>query len=310
MALTLKTAIATYPHTAALKDGSVKPTGIDLDFVEVSPIIGAFRRMVRQLEFDVCEMAITTYLCARAHGKEFTAIPVFPVRAWHHGATAYNAKSGVQKPADLAGKKVGVRAYTVTTGVWARGILASEYGLDLDKTTWVIFDEEHVAEFQPPGNVEKAGEGANMAAMLASGELAAAIGAGKVDSPDVKPLIPDAQNAAAEWHKKTGIYPINHMIVIKNSVLAANPEVANVIYDAFKASKQKLLDKLSSGAELADDEKALAGARNIVGNDPVPYGVEANRKALDAVIQMAAAQKIIPSKVSAEEIFVPSTVGK
>src|SRR5215212_749892 len=115
MALTLKTAIGSYGHTAALKDGSVKPSGIDLEFVEVAPIIGAFRLMVRTLEFDVCEMAITTYLCARDVGKEFTAIPVFPVRAWHHGATSYNTTSGVQKPADLAGKKVGLFTDTATT---------------------------------------------------------------------------------------------------------------------------------------------------------------------------------------------------
>jgi 4,5-dihydroxyphthalate decarboxylase len=307
MALTLKTAIGTYPHTAALKDGSVKPNGIDLELVEVSPIIGAFRRMVRQLEFDVCEMAITTYLCARANGKEFTAIPVFPVRAWHHGATSYNTTSGVQKPADLAGKKVGVRAYTVTTGVWARGILASEYGVDWDKTTLVIADEEHVAEYKAPSNVEKAPEGANLADMVASGELAAGIGLGKIDSPDVKPLVPNAQEAQAEWYKKTGIFPINHMIVIKNSVLQANPGVADEIYNAFRASKEALLGKLNSGGELSADEQALANSRNLVGSDPLPYGVEANRKALEAIIKFAADQKIIPGTVSAEEIFVPST---
>jgi 4,5-dihydroxyphthalate decarboxylase len=308
MALTLKTAIATYPHTAALKDGSVKPNGIDLDFVEVAPIIGAFRRMVRQLEFDVCEMAITTYLCARAHGKEFTAIPVFPVRAWHHGATSYNTKSGVQKPSDLTGKKVGVRAYTVTTGVWARGILASEYGVDWDKTTLVIADEEHVAEYKAPSNVEKAPEGANLADMVANGDLAAGIGLGKIDSPDVKPLVPNAQEAQAEWHKKTGIYPINHMIVIKNSILQANPDVADEIYNAFKASKEALLGKLNSGGELSADEQTLAASRNLVGPDPVPYGVEANRKALEAIIKFASDQKIISGSVSPEEIFVPSTV--
>jgi 4,5-dihydroxyphthalate decarboxylase len=307
MAVTLKTAIATYGHTAALKDGSVKPSGIELEFVEVAPIIGAFRRMVRTLEFDVCEMAITTYLCARAHGKEFTAIPVFPVRAWHHGATSYNTGSGIQKPSDLTGKKVGVRAYTVTTGVWARGILASEYGVDWDKTTLVIADEEHVAEYQAPSNVEKAPDGANLADMVAKGELAAGIGLGKIDSPDVKPLIPNAQEAQAEWYKKTGIYPINHMIVIKNSVLQANPGVADEIYNAFKASKEVLLGKLSSGGELSPEEQTLAGSRSLVGADPVPYGVEANRKALEAIIKFASDQKIISGSVSPEEIFVPST---
>ncbi|HEX3244689.1 MAG TPA: ABC transporter substrate-binding protein [Chloroflexota bacterium] len=307
MALTLKTAIATYGHTAALKDGSVKPSGIDLDFVEVAPIIGAFRRMVRTLEFDVCEMAITTYLCARDHGKEFTAIPVFPVRAWHHGATSYNTSSGVQKPADLSGKKVGVRAYTVTTGVWARGILASEYGVDWDKTTLVIADEEHVAEYQAPSNVQKAPEGANLADMLAKGDLAAGIGLGKIDSPDVKPMIPNAQEAQAEWYKKTGIYPINHMIVIRNSVLQANPGVADELFNAFKASKEVFLGRLSSEAELSPEEQTLAASRKLVGEDPVPYGVEANRKALEAIIKFASDQKIIKGSVSPEEIFVPST---
>ncbi|MFN0071911.1 MAG: ABC transporter substrate-binding protein [Chloroflexota bacterium] len=308
MALSLKTAIATYGHTAALKDGSVKLSGIDLDFVEVAPIIAAFRRMVRALEFDVCEMAITTYLCARANGKEFTAIPVFPVRAWHHGATSYNTNAGISKPSDITGKKVGVRAYTVTTGVWARGILASEYGVDWDKTTLVIADEEHVAEYKAPSNVVKAPEGANLADMVVSGELAAGIGLGKIDSPDVKPLIPNAQDAAAEWNKKTGIYPINHMIVIKNSVLRDNPGVADELYNAFKAAKESFISKLNSGAELSPEEQTLANSRAIVGADPVPYGVEANRKALEAIIKFAADQKIISGSVSPEEIFVPSTV--
>src|SRR3954468_2859895 len=165
---TLKTAIGGYGHHAALKDGSITPDGASLEHVEVAPIINAFRRMCRELEFDVCEMAITTYLTAKRYGLPFTAIPVFPVRAFHHNAAVGNTKAGVSAPKDLEGKKAGVRAYTVTTGVWSRGILANEYGVDLDKVTWVLADEEHVEQFHKdkPANADYQ-IGANLAAMLA-----------------------------------------------------------------------------------------------------------------------------------------------
>jgi 4,5-dihydroxyphthalate decarboxylase len=300
---TLKTAIGSYGHTAALKDGSVRPDGHTLEFVDVSPITGAFRRMVRELEFDVCEMAITTYLAAREYHKPFTAIPVFPVRAFHHTPIAYNTRSGVQNPKDLEGKRVGVRAYTVTTGVWARGILATEYNVDLDAVDWVIFDEEHVQEFRPPSNVEQAERGKNIGAMLAAGELAAAIGAGPVDSPDVKPLIPDAAAAQAAWYRKTGIYPINHMIVIKDSRLAADPALADTIYRAFDQAKQAFVKRLDSGESLSGEDEALARRRGLVGDDPLPYGIDPNRAALDAVIGFAADQHILSSRVEPRAIF-------
>ena len=151
---TLKTALATYPQTQALKDGTVRPRTFDFEFEEVPQIIQAFRRMVRGLEFDISEMAITTYLCAREHGKAFTAIPVFPMRAFHHGAILYNTRSGIRSPKDLEGKRVGVnRGYTVTAGLWARSILQHEHGVDLSKVTWVLSGDEHVAEYRPPANV-------------------------------------------------------------------------------------------------------------------------------------------------------------
>ena len=168
---TLKTAIGTYGHTKGLKDGSVAAPGLQFDHVEVTPIINAFRRMCRTLEFDVSEMAITTYLTAKAYNKPFTALPVFVVRQFHHAPLVYNVKSGVQSPKDLEGKRVGVRAYTVTSGVWARGILATEYGVDLSKITWVIADEEHVEEYHKdtPSNVERK-LGANLGEMVARSE--------------------------------------------------------------------------------------------------------------------------------------------
>lgn len=300
---TLKTAIATYPHTKGLKDGTVTAPGIQFEHVEVSPIVGAFRRMVRTLEFDVSEMAITTYLTARAYDKAFTALPVFIMRQFHHSPIVYNVKSGVQSPKDLEGKKVGVRAYTVTTGVWVRGILATEYGVDLDKVTWVVVDKEHVQEYRKPSNViERPGE--NLGSMVAQGELAAAIGAGQVDSPDVKPLIPNAREAEAAWYRKTGIYPINHTVVVKDSLLRADPTLAPRLFAAFTEAKAAFLRQLGSGAELPADAQALANRRSVVGDDPLPYGVASNRKALEALIQFAHAQKILPRKISPEEMFV------
>src|SRR5947207_5673356 len=146
-----KTALVSYPHTQPLKDGTVVPRSFSFDFEDVPVIIKAFRRMVRGLEFDISEMAITTYLTAKAHGKRFTAVPVFPMRAFHHGAIVYNVKSDIRTPKDLEGRKVGVnRGYTVTTGLWARSILQHQYGVDLKKNTWVPSGDEHVAEYHPP----------------------------------------------------------------------------------------------------------------------------------------------------------------
>src|SRR6185503_8655773 len=196
--LKLKSVTRTQGNNRALKDGSVKPKTFAFDFIEVDPLIDAFRRMVRSLEFDICEMAITTYICAKANGKRMTAVPIFIVRAFHHGAILVNTKSGIRTPKDLEGKRVGVnRGYTVTTGVWARSVLQHQYGVDLSKITWVLSGDEHVAEFRPPANVVPIEKGRKMADLLASGELAAAIGV-EVDHPDVKPLIANAKEAGLE----------------------------------------------------------------------------------------------------------------
>ena len=308
MTTTLKTAIATYPHTKALKDGSVTAGGLQFDHVEVSPIVAAFRRMVRTLEFDVSEMAITTYLTAKAHGKAFTALPVFIMRQFHHAPIVYNVHAGVASPKDLEGKKVGVRAYTVTTGVWVRGILKSEYGVDLDKITWVVVDEEHVQEYRKPSNVEERPK-ANLGEMVAKGELAAAIGAGKVDSPDVTPLFPNAGELEAAWYRKTGIYPINHTVVVKDSLLQADPTLGPRVFSAFKDAKGALLKQLAGGGELSGEAQTLAQRRKVVGDDPLPYGLAKNRRAMEAIIRFALDQKILPRAVEPEAMFPGNTLG-
>src|SRR5205085_11006312 len=163
----LKIAIAEHPNTSAIRNGSIPIEGVDAEFVTVQPQIGAFRRMVRDLEFDVCELAPTTYIIARAYGAKFVALPIFVVRRFHHAGLLVRPDAGIKTPKDLEGKKVGVRAYSVTTGVWTRCIVIDEFGLDSSKVTWVVDDEEHVTQMKWPPNVIHAPEGRSLAEMMA-----------------------------------------------------------------------------------------------------------------------------------------------
>jgi len=303
-----KTALVTYPHTQALKDGTVVPRTFTFDFEEVPAIIKAFRRMVRGLEFDISEMAITTYLTAKAHGKRFTAVPVFPMRAFHHGAILYNTKSDVRTPKDLEGRKVGVnRGYTVTTGLWARSILQHEYGVDLKKITWMLSGDEHVAEYRPPANVVPIEEGRTLEEMLLSGELAAANGV-QIDSPDIKPLIANAKEAGLDGLRKGGLYPINHTVVVKDDLLAAHPGLAADLFDAFVRAKRIYVDRLRSGAiaEPTAADKTFASVMEITG-DPLPYGIAPNRREIEAVIQYSVEQGILPKPFAVEDVFAKGT---
>ncbi len=305
----LKTAIDNYGHTAPLKDGSVKPENIMFDHLDVQPIIAAFRRMVRGLEFDVCEMAITTYITARAYNKPITALPIFVLRMLNHSAMSYNVKSGIQSPKDVEGKRMGVRAYTVTQGVWCRGLLSSEFGVDPDKVNWVLVDEEHVQEFKYPPNVSTAEKGKTMGDLLLAGEIDAAIGAGRLDSPDIKPLIPDARNAEAEWARRVGFTPINHLVVVKNSVLESAPWIAPALFEAFKESKVRSLARIKAdGPKSPSDEQVARNMEIMGGADPLPYGIEPNRKAIEAVIGYAHEQHILPRHYDPEELFAAGTL--
>ena len=301
----LRTVTRTQGNNASLKDGIVKPVGFAFDFVEVDPLIDAFRRMTRGMEFDVCEMAITTYICGREHGKRYTALPIFIVRAFHHGAILVNTRAGITTPKDLEGKKVGVnRGYTVTTGLWARGVLAHQHGVDLSKITWVLSGDEHVAEFRPPSNVVPIEKGKKIADMLAAGELVAAIGA-ECDHPDVKPLIPNAREAGYSALTKLGHYPINHVVVVRDELLAANPQLGPAIFQAFSDAKRLYVERLKSGqiAKMSAVDEMHKHVMELTGRDPVPYGVEANRQTIAEVIDYALEQGIINKRVSVESLF-------
>jgi len=315
----LKIAVATSGHTAAVKDGTIPIEGVEANFVEVVPIIAAFRRMVRDVEFDVCEMAPTTYLIARARGAPYIALPIFVMRRFHHGGFVVRPDANIRVPKDLEGKQVGVRAYSVTTGVWTRGILTNEYGLDASKVTWVVDDEEHVTTLKLPENVIHAPPGKSLASMMTSGELQAGFtgpaGIGRAGAPTANweqggqtpaqiypELIPNVAEVEADWYRRTGIYPIHGTIVVKTDVLEKNPKVGRALFDAFSKAKAPYLERLKRGEGQTPEDIRYRGFIPLMG-DPLPYGMAANRASIDALMTYALQQKLIPERMPIEKAF-------
>jgi 4,5-dihydroxyphthalate decarboxylase len=302
----LTIALGDYGLTRPIKSGRMGGGRLRLDFVKVEQIVPMMRRMCRALEFDICEMAFTTYICARAAGMPFTAIPVFVTRNFHHWAIFHRADSGIRRPKDLEGRHVGVnRGYTVTTGLWARGVLQSEYGVDLDRIKWIPTDDEHVTQFKAPGNVDYRPRGAKMHDLLMSRAIDAAIGEIGVDAPQIEPLIPNAREAAFDWFRRTGIYPINHGVVVRDQLLKEMPWIADELLQMFEAAKAEYLQNLEASAPLASWDKAAAVNAAVVG-DPFPFGIDDNRKALEAIARFAFQQKMVPRVYGIEELFAPS----
>jgi 4,5-dihydroxyphthalate decarboxylase len=307
--LTLTAVTRTQGATRALKDGSIQPFRCTLNFEEVPVLIQAFRRMVRTLDYDVTEMAFTTYMVARAHGKPFTALPVFLVRGFHHGAILRGAASGDLAPKDLEGRRAGVnRGYTVTTGVWARGILADEYGVDLSRVTWVLSGDEHVEEYVPPANVVPVPAGQDVPDMVASGELAAGVGM-PADRADLVPLIPDAEQAGYRALRERGLYPINHLVVVRDELLAEHPDLAADLFSAYAAAKNQYVAALAGNgiAEPNATDRMYQRVAQITGANPMPYGIAPNRAMIDQLIRYAVDQKILDQPVAAEDLFAAGT---
>lgn len=313
----LDISIADYPHTHKLLTGEIPINGVEPNFIRVVPQIGAFRRMVRQVEFDVCELAPTTYIMARAYNAPFVALPIFVMRRFHHGGLLVRPDAGISHPKDLEGRKVGVRAYSVTTGVWTRGILIDEYGLDSSKVTWVVDDEEHVLETRLPPNVIRAPEGRSLADMMADGELVAGFGGnagvGRTGSPtggwkevvsDYPELFPNVEELESAWYRKTGIYPMHGTIVVKDAVLKQHPWVARSLFDAFEQAKNEWLSDLTAGRAVSATDKKYARLAETLGGDPLPYGMSANMATIKALEETAFKQQLTPRRLSVPEIFV------
>jgi 4,5-dihydroxyphthalate decarboxylase len=275
----LRTALGKSPLVRALKEGAVSSDRVGFEFVEVDPVTRAFRRMVRTLEFDLCEIALTTHAQALAYGKPLVALPVVLLRGLHHAALICRHDAMLRGPADLVGRRIGVRAWSQTTGVWVRCILHDEYGVAPDAMTWVTEEDAHVQEFTDPPFVRRIAAGQDLRAMLLAGEIDAAVALAGLDAAQVRMVIPDADAVAAAWSHRTGVYPINHIVVVKDALLAEHPWLADELMRLFVASK-RLVD------------------------DTVPYGIDANRPAIELLMRYAAEQKLIPRAYSVEELFV------
>ncbi|MFJ9173839.1 ABC transporter substrate-binding protein [Streptomyces sp. NPDC102360] len=304
----ITTVLGDYPHGQALLDGDVELDGYRVEPVEVKPVIGAYRRMIRDLEFDVCELAPVSYLMARQEGIALTAVPVFLNRRFHHGDVQCAANSGIRVPRDLEGRRVGVRAYSVSTGVWVRGVLREEYGVDIDKITWVVDDDDHI-EGRVPANVERVTDGRSLGELLRAGEIDAALtgnaGTGRAGSPRAGwtasaepeptgddgpyPLFPEAGTLAVDHYLRTGIYPLHSLIALRSELVERDPGLPTKLYAAFAESKRRHLAAQPEWAAVP----RLARQGRAIGGDPVPYGVTANEPSLSAMARFGKDQGLL-----------------
>jgi 4,5-dihydroxyphthalate decarboxylase len=282
--LRLRAVLGNHSHVAAVKRGELRSELFDLDFTEYTPTNAAFKPMVRELAFDVCEMAIVTYLMAKAHGKPLVLLPAAMVGRFQHGHALYRADRGPLAPGDLEGKRVGIRSFTTTTGAWMRGILANDHGVNLDRIDWVTFEDPHVAEYAD--TTERAPKGKTVIQMLKDGELDAVLGETSSDAV-LKPLFADPAAEAARWYQRHGVVPVNHLVVVTGQLAASRPDVVRELYDLLKRGK------------------AEAGPAGVP--DLLPFGAEANRKPLELMIDYCVQQALIPHRIAVDGLFDDTT---
>ena len=288
--MTLNMLLDGKPWNEPLRNGQIRSPLVDFNFEKVDVISNYFKPFVRELRYDCGELAIATYLQAKTYNKDLVLLPFVVSGNFHHKSVAYNTDRGNLTPKDLVGRRVGVRTYAQTTPTWVRGILQHEYGLDLERVTWVTFGDGHLAEYTDPPNCERAPAGKKLGQMLVDGEVDAALmGVDMPNDPRLIRLIPDPDAAAKAWYAKYGITPINHMFVVRASLCKSRPDVVKEIY--------RMLVEARSGAA-----KPAPGAPNLA-----PYGLEAVRESLKTIIEYAFEQHVIPRKFSVDELFDDTT---
>src|SRR5262249_17929063 len=284
--LKLFTLLGDYPNTRALKTGEVTSDLVDFEFADVKVSNTAFKPLVREARFDLGELAIVTYLQAKAYGKPYVLIPATVLGRGQHHTIAYNPERGRLSASNLMGKRVGVRAYTQTTAPWVRGFLADDYKIDPSKIHWITFEDPHLAEYKDPAFVARAPEGKTLVQMLLDGELDAAIVGDKLPDARLAPLIDDADSAARKWAETHGGIPVNHMMVIRSTIASARPDVVKEAYRVLREARRAVPPP-------ADGDVL----------DPWRFGVEPNRRSIEIIIDYSVRQKLIPRMFSVDELF-------
>ena len=283
---TLRIAIGDYPHTLPLKRGEIASPSLKLDFVEVKPMHKAFKPMVREHAYDASEMALVTYLQAKAFNKGLKLLPAAMLARFQHGCMLFNAERGKLDPASLPGCRVGVRSYSQTTGAWLRGILQNDYAVDMSRVHWVTFEDAHVAEAKDPPGAIRAPADQDMTKMLIDGELDAAIyGAELPKDPRLQSVIPDPETAARAWYGQHGLVPVNHMVVVTDTLARSNPQAMAELYRMLEAGKA------ASGRPAAGEI------------DTAPFGKDANRPCLELLVTYAVQQRLIPRRFAVDELW-------
>jgi 4,5-dihydroxyphthalate decarboxylase len=301
---TLRTVLESYPYTSGVIDGTYASPKLQFEFIETKPIIKAFAPMANQQAYDLAEMAIVTFIQALAEGKGVSLLPIMLLSRFHHASIVKAAKGPIHAPGDLNGKKIGVRSYTQTTGVWVRGILYGEYGVDLDSVTNVTTEGGHIKEYVEPPSVVRVPPETAFEQALVNGEIDAWISGPRPPDADIVPLVDDANAVANAWFDRVGAFPINHMLTIRTALLDEQPWIAREIFDVLTANKAAYLDDLR-GREPVNADEVFRKKLLARGQDPLPFGVEALRPSLDLVIDSALAQKLIPRRYTAEDLFDP-----
>ena len=320
--LKLTFACGLYDRMLSLYTHEVRPEGVDLDFIAIDSPREIFDRMAGGLEFDASEMSSSEFISRKAAGTcPFVALPVFPSRTFRHGFIAVNRRSGIRTPKDLEGKRIGVPLYTMTAAIWIRGHLQHDYDVDLAKIRWVQGAINKAGAHGKPSVLPALGKvaleindvGKSLDELLEVGEIDAIIGTSLPASirrnPDIQRLFPDFPEVEKEYYRRTRIFPIMHLVVIRRDFHEAHPFVAASLYKAFCEAKNRALEKMRfTGAlryMLPWMTAELEEVQRIFGDDPWPYGVEANRPTLQALVQYMAEQAIIAAPVAVHDLFVP-----